>query len=74
MGGVIGKGEYSVSEHKGALSLIIAVLAIFSIYIVFTTGVVQPLVDDIGDKFKDMVSSIFDYAGEPPSGPEGPTE
>ena len=52
-----------MSEHKGALSLIIAVLAIFSIYILFATGVVQPLVSDVGSKFQAMVDSIFTNAG-----------
>ena len=54
-----------MSEHKGALSLIIAVLAIFSIYIIFATGVVAPLVESIGDKFTAMVNSIFGNAADP---------
>lgn len=59
-----------MSEHKGALSLIIAVLAIFSIYILFATGVVSPLVAKVGTKFNAMVDSIFTNAGGS-GGPSG---
>lgn len=49
-----------MGEHKGTITIILAVLIVFGIFVSFATGVIDPLMDSIGDGFSNMVSSVFD--------------
>ncbi|KIL74678.1 hypothetical protein [Bacillus badius] len=48
-----------MSEHKGAITLLIATLLLFSLWVIFGTDVVDPLLKNIGAKFTSMVNSVF---------------
>lgn len=48
-----------MAEHKGTITLIIAVLALFALFVTFGTEVISPLMDSIGAQFTSMVTSIF---------------
>lgn len=49
-----------MAEHKGAITLMIIVLLLLGLFVAFTTGVVQPMLHTIGDKFNGLVSTAFD--------------
>lgn len=49
-----------MSEHKGALTLVVAVVVLFGLFVAFGQNIVGPLLDTIGDKFTTMVNSVFD--------------
>lgn len=48
-----------MGEHKGTLTIIIAVLLIFGAFVALATGVLSPMLDAIGDGFSNMVDSVF---------------
>ncbi|MGC8229322.1 hypothetical protein ACP2W0_09980 [Pseudobacillus badius] len=47
-----------MSEHKGAITLLIATLLLFSLWVIFGTDVIDPLLKNIGAKFTSMVNMI----------------
>lgn len=65
-----------MSEHKGAITLIIATLVLFSLFVIFGTEVIGPMLSNIGNKFNDMVDGVFTGVTDPPDGelPPAPTE
>jgi len=52
-----------MDSHKGAITLILAVLVLFGIFIVFT-GVFDGVLETIGSKFSTLVNDVFDRVGE----------
>lgn len=48
-----------MAEHKGTITLIIARLVVFSLFVIFNTEVVGPLLNNIGTKFTSMVNDVF---------------
>ncbi len=48
-----------MGEHKGAITLLIAVLLLFGLWIAFGQNTIGPLLDDIGSNFKTMVNSVL---------------
>lgn len=57
------KGGECVSEHKGAITLIIVALIIFGVFVAFATGVFDPMMTKIGEGFTQMVDNVFDGSG-----------
>lgn len=49
-----------LDSHKGALTLIIAVLLLFSVWIFVGNTYVSPAIEDTGENFKMMVDDTFD--------------
>ena len=54
-----------MGEHKGTITIIIAVLIIFGAFVAFATGVFEPMLTKIGSGFTKMVDSVFSGAGMP---------
>ena len=52
-----------MSEHKGALLLVVVAIVLFGIFVAFATGIVQPLVDKIGANLNTMVTNVFSGIG-----------
>ncbi|MFL0365721.1 hypothetical protein ACH0BF_22185 [Pseudobacillus sp. 179-B 2D1 NHS] len=54
-----------MGEHKGAITIIIAVLVVFGLFVAFSTDVLDPLLDKIGVAFTKMVDNVFAGSGMP---------
>lgn len=54
------EGVNLVGEHKGVITIIIAVIVLFGLFVAFGQNVIGPLLDAIGVKFTNMVNSVFD--------------
>lgn len=54
-----------MGEHKGTITIIIAVLVIFGIFIAFSTDVIDPIMTKIGNGFTAMVDKVFSGTGMP---------
>lgn len=54
-----------MGEHKGTITIIIAVLVIFGIFIAFSTDVIDPMMTKIGNGFTAMVNNVFSGTGMP---------
>jgi len=52
-----------LSEHKGAILLLIVCVVIFGILVAFATGVIQPLIAKIGANLNTMVTNVFSGIG-----------
>ncbi|MED4882762.1 hypothetical protein [Bacillus smithii] len=52
-----------MSEHKGAILLVVVAIVLFGIFVAFSTGVVQPLVSKIGANLNTMVTNVFSGIG-----------
>lgn len=48
-----------MSEHKGAITLIIATLVLFSAFVAFGNDYITPLLGDVGTQFTGLVDSVF---------------
>lgn len=48
-----------MGEHKGVITIIIAVLVLFGLFVAFGTNVIGPLLQTIGDNFSTMVNNVF---------------
>lgn len=48
-----------MAEYKGTITLIVAALVLFGIFVAFGTGIIQPLLDNIGNQLNGMVDSAF---------------
>lgn len=48
-----------MGEHKGTITIILAVLVIFGIFIIFADEVFQPIMDKIGTQFNELVDGVF---------------
>jgi hypothetical protein len=48
-----------VGEHKGAILLCIVGLVVFGLWIGFSSGVLQPLFNQIGTGMSNMVNNVF---------------
>lgn len=57
------KGGENMGEHKGVITLIIIVLILFGIFVAFATGVIDPMMDKVGNNFERMVDDVFDGIG-----------
>lgn len=49
-----------MGEHKGTITIIIAVIVLFGLFVAFGQNVIGPLLDTIGGKFTSMVNGVFD--------------
>lgn len=49
-----------LDSHKGALTLIIAVLLLFSVWVFVSNTYVSPAIEDTGENFKTMVDDTFE--------------
>lgn len=47
-----------MDSHKGAITLILAVLILFGIFVAFT-GVFDGVMESIGSKFNSLVEGVF---------------
>jgi len=48
-----------VGEQKGAILIIVVCLVIFGLCVGFATGVIQPLLSQIGTGMNNMVNNVF---------------
>ncbi|WP_197023515.1 hypothetical protein [Heyndrickxia ginsengihumi] len=48
-----------MGEHKGAITLMLVVLLILGLLVAFTTGIINPLLHTVGDKFNELVDTAF---------------
>jgi len=48
-----------LGEHKGTITIIIAVIVLFGLFVAFGQNIIGPLLDTIGDKFTTMVDGVF---------------
>lgn len=53
-----------MGEHKGTITLVIAVLVLFGIWIFFGNNYIKPLITDIGESFKSYVDKVFDQTDQ----------
>lgn len=58
-----------MGEHKGVITIIIAVLLLFGLFVAFGNNVISPLLDTIGTNFTTMVNSVLPTPAEAPPGP-----
>ncbi|WP_309566421.1 hypothetical protein [Bacillus thuringiensis] len=48
-----------MGEQKGAILIVVVCLVIFGLCVGFATGVIQPLLNQIGSGMSNMVSNVF---------------
>lgn len=48
-----------MGEHKGTITIIIAVIVLFGLFVAFGQNIIGPLLNTIGDKFTEMVNGVF---------------
>lgn len=53
-----------MGEHKGVLTIVLAVLLIFSVWIMFNNKYLAPAVDKTGQNVESMVDKTFDNINE----------
>ncbi|MFZ7947180.1 hypothetical protein [Neobacillus sp. 19] len=58
-----------MAEHKGAITLLIAVLLLFSLWIFFGENYISPILTSIGDGFTTMVDNVFSVTPNTPTQP-----
>ncbi|MEB6549254.1 hypothetical protein MXL46_09125 [Heyndrickxia sporothermodurans] len=58
-----------MAEHKGAITLLIAVLMLFAVWVFFGENYISPILTDIGDGFKSMVTNVFTDIPKNPTQP-----
>lgn len=58
-----------MGEHKGVITIIIAVLLLFGLFVAFGNNIISPLLDTIGTNFTNMVNSVLPSPSTPTPGP-----
>ncbi|QNK89082.1 hypothetical protein H7992_04980 [Sporosarcina sp. resist] len=53
-----------MSNYKAEITLMIVALLCFGIFVLFANGVIDPLVQTIGQGFKTMVTNVFGDVGD----------
>ena len=53
-----------MDSHKGALTLIIAVLLLFAAWVTFGDKYVKPTLNKTGEGFETMVDGVFETNGK----------
>lgn len=48
-----------MGEHKGTITIILAVLVVFSIFILLANNYIKPITETIGSKFKGLSDDVF---------------
>lgn len=56
-----------MGEHKGVITIIIAVLLLFGLFVAFGNNIISPLLDTIGENFTNMVNSVLPAPTTPPT-------